>query len=398
VRVEGSVILTASGSYVDPLDLDPDTIDIRDVAHALANQCRFSGHVSRFYSVAEHSVRVAGMLEASGAPEWVVLWGLLHDATEAYLVDLPSPLKGTRDLGRAYLAAESRAQDAVADAFGLPRGIPEAVKAADLVMLATERRDLMPAVGEWAILDGVEPLPTAIVPASPDDAKAAFLEAFEDLVETTPDGYRPDFVYFDEAHSIRADRLDEIARDLAAAYPNMSLDDAARAIRVATVDPTPVADGFRLAGEILSETKATNPKDAVGSDKLPLHLWPASATVFGSLGLLDGMLKYGRANWREAGVRATIYLDALERHAKAWAEGEERDPDSGLPHLAHALACLAILVDARATGKLVDDRQYNGAGYRPLVEAMTPHVARLKAKHADKSPRHFTIADEDVAL
>lgn len=138
------------------------------------------------------------------------------------------------------------------------------------------------------------------------------------------------------------------------------------------------------------EKKATNPKDAIGSDKLPLHLWPETATVLGCLGLLDGALKYGRANFRAIGVRASIYVDACRRHLAAWFEGEDLDPDSGLPHLAHALACLAIVVDAQAAGKLRDDRQYPG-GYRKLVEEMTPHVARLKAKHAGKNPRHYTI-------
>ena len=138
--------------------------------------------------------------------------------------------------------------------------------------------------------------------------------------------------------------------------------------------------------------KPTNPKDVIGSDKLPLHLWPETATLYGCLGLLDGALKYGRANWRETGVRATIYVDALKRHANAWLEGEDFDPDSGVPHLAHALACLAILVDAEAAGKLNDDRAYPG-GYRALVEELTPHVKRLKEKHADKAPRHWTIAD-----
>lgn len=141
------------------------------------------------------------------------------------------------------------------------------------------------------------------------------------------------------------------------------------------------------------DTKPTNPKDAIGSDKLPLHLWPMTASAAGAVALLDGMLKYGRSNWREAGVRVTIYVDALERHVTAYLEGEECDPDSGLPHLWHALACLGILVDADAAGKLVDDRNYNGAGWRPFVEALTPHVARLKEKHAHRSPRHFTIGD-----
>lgn len=141
-------------------------------------------------------------------------------------------------------------------------------------------------------------------------------------------------------------------------------------------------------------SKATNPKDVVGSGKLPLHLWPMTATAMGSLGLLEGLLKYGRSNWRVSGVRASIYVDALFRHIAAWFEGDDIDPDSGLPHLAHALACLAILVDAQAAGKLVDDRQIKG-GYRALVEALTPHVERAKANHADKSPRHYTIADSN---
>ena len=138
-------------------------------------------------------------------------------------------------------------------------------------------------------------------------------------------------------------------------------------------------------------SKATNPKDAVGSSKLPLHLWPPTATVYGSLGLLDGMLKYGRLNWREAGVRYTIYHDAVSRHLNAAFEGEWIDPDSGLPHLSHALACLAIIVDAHEAGKLVDDRQYNGGGYRALVEATTPHVERLKEKYSDRHPQHYDI-------
>ena len=142
--------------------------------------------------------------------------------------------------------------------------------------------------------------------------------------------------------------------------------------------------------------KPTNPKDAIGSDKLPLHLWPETATALGCLGLLDGALKYGRANFRVIGVRYSIYIDALRRHVNALFEGENIDPDSGLPHEAHALACLAIIIDARAAGKLTDDRQYPG-GYRKFVEQLTPHVKRLKEKHGDKSPRHYTIADAKQA-
>lgn len=141
----------------------------------------------------------------------------------------------------------------------------------------------------------------------------------------------------------------------------------------------------------MTDTKPTNPKDAIGSGKLPIHLWPTTATALGSLGLLDGMLKYGRSNWRASGVRASIYFDAANRHLNAWFEGEDFYPDSGLPHLAHALACLAIVVDAQAAGKLNDDRMHPG-GYRALMNQLTGHVSRLKDMHADKSPQHYTIS------
>lgn len=143
------------------------------------------------------------------------------------------------------------------------------------------------------------------------------------------------------------------------------------------------------------DTKPTNPKDMIGTDKLPIHLWPMSATIGGSLALLEGMLKYGRSNWRAAGVRASIYYDALNRHITKWFEGEDRDGDSGLDHLDHALACLAILKDARAAGKFVDDRQAPG-GVIDLLAAATPEVARLKAKYADRGPKHWTIADAET--
>jgi hypothetical protein len=140
------------------------------------------------------------------------------------------------------------------------------------------------------------------------------------------------------------------------------------------------------------DVKQSNPKDALGADRLPLHLWPSTATALGSLALLDGALKYGRSNFRHIGVRASIYRDAAQRHLDAWFEGEDADPASGLSHLAHVLACVAIMVDAEAAGKLHDDRMTPG-GYRATVDALTPHVARLKALHAGREPRHYTIAD-----
>lgn len=146
------------------------------------------------------------------------------------------------------------------------------------------------------------------------------------------------------------------------------------------------------------ETKQTNPKDIVGSDKLPLHLWPQTATAMGSLGLLEGALKYGRGNWRHSGVRASIYYDAACRHLDAWFNGEYYSPDSEVPHLANALACLAILVDSDANGKLVDDRNHSptpSQNYRKLITNLTPHVSRLKKLFASCNPKHWTIADDE---
>ena len=164
------------------------------------------------------------------------------------------------------------------------------------------------------------------------------------------------------------------------------------ALQVAAMDAPPSSGGATP----IPADKGTNPKDLIGSDKLPIHLWPTTATAMGCLGLLNGMLKYGRTNWRASGVRASIYVDAAKRHLDAWFEGEEFDQDDGVPHLAAALACMAIIVDAQAAGNLNDDRAFKG-GYRQLVTELTPHVARLKALHAERSPRHYTIADNKAA-
>jgi len=156
-----------------------------------------------------------------------------------------------------------------------------------------------------------------------------------------------------------------------------------------TEAPNPANAG--VAGGKPTDTE--NPKDAIGSGKLALHLWPATATMMGSIGLLNGMLKYGRTNWLAAGVRASIYYDACHRHLDAWFSGEDIDPDDNVPHLAAALACLAIIVDAGAAGKLRDDRSYTN-GYRNLRDMLSPLVAQLKEQHKDKDPKHWTIGDK----
>ena len=141
-----------------------------------------------------------------------------------------------------------------------------------------------------------------------------------------------------------------------------------------------------------SKKKPSNPKDIIGSDKIPYHLWPETASMLGALGLLDGALKYGRSNFRVVGVKLTIYLDAIRRHSARMLEGQWVDEDSGLPHLSHILASAAIIADADAARKLTNDANVKG-GYHELLEEMTPHVKRLKKLYKGKKPKHYTIAD-----
>lgn len=92
-------------------------------------------------------------------------------------------------------------------------------------------------------------------------------------------------------------------------------------------------------------------------------------------------------------MRASIYYDAARRHLAAWFEGEEFDPDDGVPHLGAALACIAILVDSDAAGKLTDDRMVMG-GYRDFMGKLAGHVPRLKELHKDKKPyKHYIRGD-----
>ena len=150
-----------------------------------------------------------------------------------------------------------------------------------------------------------------------------------------------------------------------------------------------------MKDRLRKESKPTNPvneKDRIAQGKLPLHLWPSTATAMGCVGLLNGALKYGRGNFRASGVLASVYKSAADRHLAAWFSGEDNDPVDGVPHLAAALACLAIIVDAQAAGKLIDDREYEN-GYVALADSLTLYIAHLKGLHEDKNPKHYTIAD-----
>jgi hypothetical protein len=193
----------------------------------------------------------------------------------------------------------------------------------------------------------------------------------------------------DSTDTVADDDEDDIAEDIASA---VDMDCATPMPGVFSVSDAIVEAWKRMTSASAAKYASRhetrdNPKDIIGSDKLPLHLWPTTASAMGCIALLNGALKYGRSNWRHTGVRSSVYVDACQRHLAAWFEGENED-EEGVPHLSAALACLAIIVDCQAAGKLKDDRQFPG-GHRKLIDSLTPHVRRLKELHADKSPTHY---------
>lgn len=174
-------IQTVSGRRVNPFALATADIDIDDIAQALANQCRFGGHCRRFYSVAQHSCLVADLVRAQGGDGTASLWALLHDAPEAYLSDLPHPLKHFSTFGRLYREAEDKLQQAITEHFGLPPEPPAALREADRALLGAERLALMAETWEWPELRGVEPANVAIDPWPPERAAQEFLSRYHAL-------------------------------------------------------------------------------------------------------------------------------------------------------------------------------------------------------------------------
>lgn len=171
----GDWIQTYTGRRFWPMDPRADEIFIEDIAHALSMQCRYAGHCLRFYSVAEHSVLVARhLLETHGRT--MALYGLLHDASEAYLVDVPRPVKPYL-LG--YNAAEDRVSDAVFARFRLAPTLPQCVKDADNAILANEIENLMPMEWQKRL---PQKLDLQLQYWAPDQAEIEFLATFEALM------------------------------------------------------------------------------------------------------------------------------------------------------------------------------------------------------------------------
>jgi hypothetical protein len=176
-----STILTAEGRYFYFAQPEAHDYTVTEIAHALSQLCRYTGHSLEFYSVAEHSVRVA-----LAVPPEYALEALLHDASEAYLGDVSSPLKR---LLPDYKAIEERVERAITAHFGLPFPLSPIVKRADIQLLLTEKRDLLhPSRGaihdiHWGQWPDIQPLEKRIHPLSPAGARAAFLDLFARLTQ-----------------------------------------------------------------------------------------------------------------------------------------------------------------------------------------------------------------------
>lgn len=169
-------ITTRSGRQVSLLNPQPGQIDIGDIAQGLAYQCRFNGQTSRFYSIAQHSLMVASIL-----PDHLKLAGLLHDSAEAYVGDVVQPLKL---LLPEYQAIEHRFARAIGIRLGVNLEHDEEVKQADLVALATEKRDLLPRERcQWEVLEGIKPINRLTLPMNPEQAMESFLNTFFALRE-----------------------------------------------------------------------------------------------------------------------------------------------------------------------------------------------------------------------
>lgn len=162
-----------------------------------------------------------------------------------------------------------------------------------------------------------------------------------------------------------------------------------------TLGPTIGREVFK---SICQDVKASNPKDAIGISKVPLcSVLPSQVMGEVALGMLEGALKYGRHNYRAIGVRTSVYVDAEQRHVKAFWEGQDTDPDSKLHHLAKAISTLVVLYDAILQDKCFDDRPPSEKN-QGWVQDQNKRAAELIARYPDpKAPYtiHSVISKED---
>lgn len=170
-------IQTFSGAKVHLPFNDPGEIVIADIAHALSNACRFAGHTHRHWSVAQHSMCVSDLV-----PEEHKLQALLHDATEAYLCDIPTPFKKALP---EYGTLEAQLWRIIAKRFGVAEELHPSVKEADAVMLMTERDMLCTTSKDWGDVENLPRRQDIMLPylsMTHEKAEEAFRSKYDRLV------------------------------------------------------------------------------------------------------------------------------------------------------------------------------------------------------------------------
>lgn len=166
-------ITTYSGLHFDYRKPTVDAICIEDIAKGLSHECRYTGQLDRFYSVAQHSIECSYIV-----PDQFKLEALLHDATEAYCKDIPSPLK---KLLPDYLQIENEVDLIIRQKFDLPRLMSAEVKQADLILLATEHRDIANDGKVWPMLKNIPLLERKIEPVPGTIAYNRFIRRFYEI-------------------------------------------------------------------------------------------------------------------------------------------------------------------------------------------------------------------------
>ncbi len=174
---------TYHGNRFYPEDVKSSVFCIEDIAHALSNICRFGGHIKKFYSVAQHSVLVADIVRANGGTVEQELWALMHDSAEAYMVDVPTPVK---IILKGYKEKEIEVLSAIEKSLGLPRintsDFATIIKDADSIALITEAEQLVSGdVSEWEVCKSFKAYPKELPYLSPEYAKLDFLDRWHQL-------------------------------------------------------------------------------------------------------------------------------------------------------------------------------------------------------------------------
>lgn len=155
----------------------------------------------------------------------------------------------------------------------------------------------------------------------------------------------------------------------------------------------PAAEKLKVRTIGSETTKPSNPKDLAALTRAPMSVVPMTVLAETGVAMVEGMLKYGRHNYRDAGILSSIYIDAALRHIFKFWEGQDLDPDSTINHITKAIASLIVLRDGFISGNVTDDRPPVVVDATEFWNALSKSIEFLKEKYGDINPKHFTEKD-----